>query len=64
MWYHITRVLYIAILGSITVFTMMEVRDGIKLMMDEIKEDNEKIRLEEDNANRVDEADITNEGNR
>lgn len=62
MWYHITKVLYIVILGTITVFTMMEVKDGIKLLIDEIKEDNEKIRLEE--TDRTDEVDITNEGNR
>lgn len=62
MWYHITRVLYIAILGGITIFTMLEIKDGVNLLIDEIKEDNEKLRLEE--TDRTDEVDITNEGNR
>lgn len=62
MWYHITRVLYIAILGGIIAITAMEIKDGISLLVEEIKEDNEKLRLEE--SNYTDEVDITNEGNR
>ena len=59
MWYEVTQVLYVVILGGMAVFTAMEIKDGIKLLVDEIRED--KIKLEEEEESNVTEIDITTE---
>lgn len=58
MWYEVTQVLYVVILGGMVVFTAMEIKDGIQLLVDEIQED--RIKLEEEESN-VTEMDITTE---
>lgn len=58
MWYEITRVFYVVILGGMTVFTAMEIKDGVQLLVDEIREDRIKLKEEESN---VTEIDITTE---
>lgn len=58
MWYEVTQVLYVVILGGMVVFTAMEIKDGIRLLVDEIRED--RIKLEEEESN-VTEMDITTE---
>ena len=58
MWYEVTQVLYVVILGSMVVFTAMEIKDGIQLLVDEIRED--RIKLEEEESD-VTEMDITTE---
>ena len=59
MWYEVTQVLYVVILGGMAVFTAMEIKDGVKLLVDEIRED--KIKLEEEEEPNVTEIDITTE---
>lgn len=56
MWYEVTQVLYVVILGGMVVFTAMEIKDGIQLLVDEIRED--RIKLEEEESD-VTEMDIT-----
>lgn len=58
MWYEVTQVLYVVILGGMVVFTAMEIKDGIQLLVDEIRED--RIKLEEEESD-VTEMDITTE---
>ena len=58
MWYEVTQVLYVVILGGMVVFTAMEIKDGIQLLVDEIRED--RIKLEEEEFD-VTEMDITTE---
>lgn len=58
MWYEVTQVLYVVILGGMVVFTAMEIRDGIQLLVDEIRED--RIKLEEEESDVI-EMDITTE---
>lgn len=60
MWYYITKVLYVAIVGCIIVFTAMEIKNGVSLLISEIKEDDEKLRLEE--SEYVNENDVANKG--
>ena len=58
MWYEVTQVLYVVILGGMVVFTAMEIKDGIQLLVDEIRED--RIKLEEEESDVI-EMDITTE---
>ena len=58
MWYEVTQVLYVVILGGMVVFTAMEIKDGIQLLVDEIRED--RIKLEEEESD-VTEMGITTE---
>lgn len=60
MWYEVTQVLYVVILGGMVVFTAMEIKDGVKLLVDEIREDKIKLEEEEEESN-VTEIDITTE---
>ena len=58
MWYEVTQVLYVVSLGGMVVCTAMEIKDGIQLLVDEIRED--RIKLEEEESD-VTEMDITTE---